>query len=73
MWGISITSKERLATSTNESLNFGVVITLREINNINRIHDFIAACTLRGWIVNEIKIDNKISLYNKNQEEIVFD
>lgn len=73
MWGISITSKERLATSTNESLNFGIVITLREINNINRIHDFIAACTLRGWIVNEIKIDNKISLYNKNQEELVFD
>lgn len=73
MWGISITSKGRLTTSTNESLNFGVVITLREINNINRIHEFITACTLRGWIVNEVKIENKITLYNKNQEEIVFD
>lgn len=73
LWGISITSKERLGVTTNESMNFGVVITLREINNINRIHDFKTACTLRGWIVNEIEIENKVTLYNKNQEEIIFD
>ncbi len=73
LWGISITSKERLTTSMTSKLNFGVVITLREINGINRIQDFITACTLRGMIVNEIKIENRLNLYYKNQEELKFD
>ena len=73
LWGISIVSKERLTTSMTSNLNFGVVVTLREINGINRIQDFITACTLRGWIVNEINLENRLTLYNKNQEEITFD
>lgn len=73
LWGISIVSKERLTTSMTSGLNFGVVVTLREINGINRIQDFITACTLRGWIVNEISLENRLMLYNKNQEEITFD
>lgn len=73
LWGISIVSKERLTTSMTSNLNFGVVITLREINGVNRIQDFITACTLRGWIVNEINLENRLTLYNKNQEEIIFD
>ena len=73
LWGISIVSKERLATSMASALNFGVVITLREINGVNRIQDFVTACTLRGWIVNEINLENRLTLYNKNQEEIIFD
>lgn len=73
LWGIDIISKERLTTSMSSDLNFGVVVTLREINGINRIQDFIMACTLRGWIVNEINLENRLTLYNKNQEEIIFD
>lgn len=73
LWGISIVSKERLTTSMTSNLNFGVVVTLREINGVNRIQDFITACTLRGWIVNEINLENRLTLYNKNQEEIIFD
>ena len=73
LWGIAIVSKERLATSVTSDLNFGVVVTLREINGVNRIQDFIMACTLRGWIVNEINLENRLTLYTKNQEEIIFD
>ena len=73
LWGISIVSKERLTTSMTSDLNFGVVVTLREINGVNRIQDFITACTLRGWIVNKINIENRLTLYNKNQEQIIFD
>ena len=73
LWGISIVSKERLSTSVTSDLNFGIVATLREINGVNRIQDFIMACTLRGWIVNEIDLENRLTLYNKNQEEIIFD
>lgn len=73
LWGISITSKERLTSQMVKDLNFGAVITLREVNGINRIQDFIKACTLRGWIVNEIDVHNQLDVYNTNQEEIVFE
>lgn len=72
-WGITITSKERLSTRTGARLNFGAVITLREINGINRIQEFVRACTFRGWIVNEVNIQNQIEVYNVSQEEIRFD
>lgn len=72
-WGITITSKERLSTKTKKGLNFGIVITLKEINGINRIQDFIRACTLRGWIVNELDIQNQVQIFNTNQEEIEFE
>ena len=55
------------------NLKFGFILALRELYGVNRIQDFITACTLRGWIVNEIKLENRLTLYNKNQEEIVFD
>lgn len=73
LWGMVITSKERLASRTAHGLNFGAVVTLREMNGINRIQDFIRACTLRGWIVNELDIQQKLELYNTNQEEIKFE
>ena len=52
---------------------FGAVITLREINGINRIQEFVRACTFRGWIVNEVNVQNQIEVYNVSQEEIRFD
>lgn len=73
LWGMSVTSKERLSTRMQGKLNFGVVITLKEIKGINRIQDFITACTLRGWIVNELDVDVQVEVYNTNQEEIVFE
>ncbi len=73
LWGMAITSKSRLSAKSDKPLNFGVVITLKEINGINRIDDFIKACTLRGWIVNKIDVENKIEIYNTSQEEIVFE
>lgn len=73
LWGITVTSKERLDTQMQNGLNFGAVITLKEIKGVNRIEDFITACKLRGWIVNEINIKNQIEIYNSNQEEIIFE
>lgn len=73
LWGIKVTSKERLSTKTIRNLNFGIVITLKELNGVNRIQDFIAACTLRAIIVNELNVSNQIEVYNTNQEEIVFE
>ncbi len=70
LWGLAVTSKERLTSRTGKGLNFGIVITLREVNGINRIQDFIRACTLRGWIVTELNVQNQVDIYNANQEDI---
>lgn len=73
MWGISVKTKERLESRDGEGLNFGVVVTLKEINGVNRIEDFIRQCSLRGWLVNRIDVENRIDIYNKANEEIEFD
>ncbi len=73
LWGISIKTKERLTKRDGEGLKFSVVVTLKEINGVNRIEDFIHQCSFRGWLVNRINVDNYIEIYNKAEEEITFD
>ncbi len=73
LWGFSVTSKERFSTQMRVPLNFGVVVTLKEVNGINRIEDFIKACILRGWIVNRIDVQNQLDIYASSQEEIHFE
>ena len=70
LWGLSMSSVERLDSKTKEELKFGVVITLREIKGINRIRDFIDACILRGYIVNELDIDARLEIKAKAEEHI---
>ena len=70
LWGLSVSSVERLDSKTKEELKFGVVITLREIKGINRIRDFIDACILRGYIVNELDTDARLEIKAKAEEHI---
>lgn len=72
-WGLSVTSKERKTVATKEDLNFGVVVTMKNIQGKNRIDEFIHSCLLRGYIVNPIHIENKINVYNSSQEEVHFE
>lgn len=73
MWGISIKTKERMQGKIRDSLPFGVVITLKEMNGINRIDDFIKLSMARGWIVNKLDVENQINVYAKAEEEITFE
>lgn len=73
MWGLSIKTKERLTPKAGRGLQFGVVVTLKEMNGVNRIDDFIKLCMVRGWIVNRIDIQNQIDVYSKAEEEIEFE
>ena len=73
LWGFSVVSKERLSTKMQGSLSFAAVVTLKEIKGINRIQDFITACSLRGYIVNQLDINAQVEVYNTNQEEITFE
>lgn len=73
MWGISIKTKQRLGTESPGNLKFSVVVTLKEMNGKNRIDDFIQRCQLQGWVVNPVFVDNRLDVYNKSEEEVVWD
>ncbi len=73
LWGISLKTKERLEEKYGENLKFGMIITLKEINGINRIDEFVKNCKLRGWLVNTLNVENSIDIYNIAEETIDFD
>lgn len=72
-WGISVRTKERLDGKDGVGLKFGVVVTLKEINGVNRIEDFIYQCSLRGWLVNRVDVQNQVEIYQKAEEEVEFE
>jgi len=72
-WGISLKTKERLSGNAGKGLNFGLVITLKEINGQNRLSEFIHLCSLRGWLVNRINVDKHIDVFNRAEEDIKFE
>ena len=39
---------------------------------VNRIDDFIKPCMVRGWVVNQIDVNNRFEIYTKSEEEIDF-
>lgn len=72
MWGISVISKQRISKEIPE-LDFGIVITLNEINGRNRIDNFIENCKIKGWEVEFVNISENNELYNEAQEDFKFD
>lgn len=70
LWGLSIRSKARNPAGEREKLPFGVVVTLREMNGVNRIDDFIQQCFGCGWIVNRIDVEAQVEVYNQGQMEL---
>ncbi|MCR5737985.1 MAG: S8 family peptidase [Eubacterium sp.] len=73
LWGLEIKTKERLKKKYGGGIAFGIVITLKEINGVNRIEDFIYQCSFNNWIVNRIDIENRIDVYATAEEEIEFE
>ena len=73
LWGLSLKTKERLEEKFGIGLKFGIVITLKEINGVNRIDEFIQNSQLRGWLVNKIDIDTRVDIFNIAEEEIEFE
>ena len=50
-----------------------MVVTLKEMNGVNRIDDFIKLCNARGWIVNKLDVQNQVNIYAKAEEDISFE
>lgn len=72
-WGMEIKTNSRLNPEDSKGIRFGVVITLKEINNKNRIEEFIQNCHFNKWLVNEIDVQNKITIHQKFNEDINFE
>lgn len=72
LWGLKINTKERLR-KRKDPLQFGVVVTLKEMNGVNRIDGFVKLCLARGWLVSRLDIENQLDVYAKAEEEIEFE
>ena len=72
-WGMEIKTNNRLNPKDGIGVRFGVIVTLKEINGINRIDEFIRNCTLNGWLVNRLDIENRIDINKKVNENIEFE
>ncbi len=72
-WGMEIKTNNRLDPKDGMGIRFGVVVTLKEINGVNRIDEFIRNCTLNGWLVNKIDVQARIDINKKVNEDIEFE
>mgnify|MGYP000013833487 CR=1 FL=1 len=73
MWGIQINCKNRLSSSVKSGIPFGLVVTLKEIKGVNRYDIFKQMCQAKGWLVNEVSIENRIDIYLKGEENILLE
>lgn len=71
MWGVSVKRKERL--ERKKSVRFGLVVTLKEVNGINRINDFMQQARLANWVVSEINVETQVDIYQRLQEEVTLE
>lgn len=72
-WGMEVKTNNRLDFKDGIGIRFGVVVTLKEINGVNRIDEFIKNCTLNGWLVNSLDVQNRIDINKKVNEEVEFE
>lgn len=72
-WGMEVKTNNWLDPRDGMGIRFGVVVTLKEINGVNRIDEFIRSCTLNGWLVNKIDVQTRIDINRKVNEEIEFE
>ncbi len=72
-WGMEVKTNNRLDPKDGLGLRFGVVVTVKAIDGINRIDEFIRNCHLNGWIVDAVEVQNRIDLHEKINEEIEFE
>lgn len=54
MWGLKILTKDRRPSGIRDKVKFGVIITLRAMDNKNRYNDFVDLCQMHHWIVNPV-------------------
>lgn len=59
-WGVSADMIDRLGTYSQRGLAFTVVVTLREESGKNEIHRFTQLCQAKGWMVEELNVQQRL-------------
>lgn len=72
-FGIQLSLIKRENSLDKSGVNFGLVITLKEIKGINRIDDFIMYCNARGWIVDRLTTDVQNKVYEQGKAKLSFE
>ena len=70
---MEIKTNNRLDPQDGVGIGFGVVVTLKAMDGINRIDDFIKSCSLNGWLVNQLDVQARVEINHKINEEIEFE
>lgn len=73
LWGISLKKTERLDDGSGSGIPFGLVVTLRALDGVNRIEDFIQQCIGAGWLVREIRQEEQVRINQQSQERVTFE
>jgi hypothetical protein len=73
LWGVKVTTKERIGGHRSYGMPFSVVITLKAMDGMNRIQTFIDSCHAYNWVVNTIDIEQAVEVHNQSEVEIEFD
>ena len=69
-WGIAVSYNERGSGVRSSFVDWGLVITLKATDGVNRYSDFVRACEFNGWLVTPIIYENFVELKIKLDEEI---
>lgn len=72
-WGMEIKTNNRLNKDDGKNIRFGVVVTIKAIDGVNRIDEFVQACSFNGWTVREINVQNRIEINKLVKEDIKFE
>lgn len=73
MWGLSIKTKERVKAREGRGLQFGIIVTLKEMYGVNRIDEFVQRCIAKGWLVNKLDVENQLDIFEKAEEDITLE
>lgn len=71
-WGLSIEKANRFEIKKDEKIKFAVVITLSEIDGIDRSIEFINDCS-QYWTVKQINVNSQSNVYHKANQDIDFE
>lgn len=72
-WGFSLVAKKRLDATEREELPFGLVISLKAMDGVNRLAVFLQHCRANQINVDQIDIAQSIEFHQLIEEDIHFE
>ncbi|MBR3234802.1 MAG: S8 family peptidase [Atopobiaceae bacterium] len=73
LWAIKLRKTSRYRRGSRQPQRFGLVVTLKELNGVNRFETFAQQCSALGWIVNRVELETRVSIYESSQVDIEFE